>query len=354
LAHYKPFTNHGSTFLTNSFRILHIDPPPQWIQDIYATALAESDFELVWVPELDHDMPPEVLRGASALVTNQRRVTRSAIHTTGPSLRLIQVQGRAPWAADLMAAREAGVPVSFMPHRGAIAVAEHTFALMLGLMRKLVAGHHGTAAAGYRELGIEPIRTSERTIAFNWLGFADVGQLYGQTLGLIGLGDIGLEVARRARAFDMNVLYTKRRPLRSEYEEMVGVRHASLHELLRESDVVSVHAPHTPETEGLIDGAALARMKDSAILVNTARGGLVDEEALAECLRDRRIAGAGLDVFLDEPLPEGHVLLALDNVLLSPHLGGGTGGGQKGMVADVVANLERVSRGEPPLQLAIP
>ncbi len=337
--------------MTNPFRILHIEPPPQWIRDIYAKTLPLSGCDLTWVEDLDDDGAPDTLSGASALVTNQRRVTGPLIRAAGPGLQLIQVQGRAPWAVDHEAARAAGVPVSLMPHRGAIAVAEHTFALTLGLMRKLVAGHTGTAGADYRTLGIEPIRTAERTIAFNWLGFSDLRQLYGSTIGLIGLGDIGLEVARRARAFDMNVLYTKRRPLPKEYEEMAGVRSAPLSELLEHSDVVSIHAPHTAETERLIDGAALSRMKDTAILVNTARGGLVDEDALTACLRDRGIAGAGLDVFLDEPLPAGHALLKLDNVLLSPHVGGGTGGGQKGMVTDMMANIERVARGEPPLHL---
>jgi phosphoglycerate dehydrogenase-like enzyme len=338
--------------VTKPFRILHIEPPPQWIRDIYAKTLPRSGCDLTWVEDPDDDALPDSLSGASALVTNQRRVTGPIIQAAGPTLHLIQVQGRAPWAVDQAAAREAGVPVSFMPHRGAIAVAEHTFALMLGLMRKLVAGHSGTAGADYRDLGIEPIRTAERTIAFNWLGFSDLRQLYGLTIGLIGLGDIGLEVARRARAFDMTVLYTKRRPLPKEYDEMAGVRYAPLGKLLSQSDVVSIHAPHTEETERIIDGAALSRMKDSAILVNTARGGLVDESALTTCLRDRGIAGAGLDVFLDEPLPVGHALLDLDTVLMSPHVGGGTGGGQKGMVADMMANFERVARGEPPVHLA--
>jgi phosphoglycerate dehydrogenase-like enzyme len=150
----------------------------------------------------------------------------------------------------------------------------------------------------------------------------------------------------------MTVLYHQRHPLPREHEAMVGARYAPLEELLRESDIVSLHAPHTGETERIIDSSALRQMKDTAVLINTARGGLVDEDALVESLRGRRIAGAGLDTFLDEPLPEGHPLLELDNVLLSPHVGGGTGGGQRGMVADVIANIERAARGEPPLHTA--
>jgi phosphoglycerate dehydrogenase-like enzyme len=238
-----------------------------------------------------------------------------------------------------------------MPHRGAIAVAEHTFALLLGVMRKLVPGHTGTVLADYQKLNVEPIRTSERVIAFNWLKFPDLRQLHGKTLGLVGLGDIGLEVARRARAIDMEVLYAKRNPLPTEYEALAEVEHVLFPELLERSDVVSLHAPQTDETLGLIDANALSRMKESAVLINTARGGLVDEDALIDALSSGAISGAGLDVFLDEPLPAGHALLELDNVLFSPHTGGGTGGGQKGVVADVRANIERLERGETPLFL---
>ena len=233
------------------------------------------------------------------------------------------------------------MPVSVLPHRGAIAVAEQTLALMLGLYRKLVPGHLGTRDAEYRGLGVEPVRTTERKIAFNWLSYPDVWQLHGRTLGLVGLGDIALEVARRARAFDMDIVYHKRKPLPREHEEMVGARFRPLPELLAESDVVSLHAPHTDQTERMIDAAALGVMKPTAILVNTARGGLVDEDALVDALRDGGIAGAGLDAFVEEPLPAGHPLAGAPNVLLSPHVGGGTGGGQRGMIEDVVRNLSR-------------
>lgn len=340
--------------LSDTFRIVHIEPLPAWIQGIFDSAFAGTEYHLSWAADLNDGKTVAALNGAAAIITGKRRVTERLIEAAGPSLRLIQVVGRAPWAVDPDCARKAGVAVSFMPHRGAIAVAEHTFALLVGLARKLVPGHLGTTGADYRELGIEPIRTSERAISFNWLGFSDVRQLFGKTIGLVGLGDIGLEVARRARAFDMNVIYTKRVPLPREYDEMAGVRYAPLRKLLELSDVVSLHSPHTEETERLIDAAAFSRMKETAVLINTARGGLVDEAALVEALRSGSIAGAGLDVFVDEPLPVGHGLLDLDNVLLSPHVGGGTGGGQKGVAADVFANIERFGRGESPLYLAAP
>ena len=170
-------------------------------------------------------------------------------------------------------------------------------------------------------------------------------QLHGRVLGLVGLGGIGLEVARRARAFDMEVVYFKRTPLPSRHEQMAGVRYLPLRDLLAASDVVSLHAPHTGHTEDIVDAEALRLMKSDAILVNTARGGLVDEAALLAALQTGQIAGAGLDVFLDEPLPEDNPLIGAPNVLFSPHVGGGSGGGQVGMARDVVANLVAVREG---------
>ncbi len=323
-------------------RALHIEPLPDWIQDLFRQAAGRAGVEMAWGGGIEETRAAAAR--ADALVTAKRPIGADLI-AAAPRLRLIQVQGRAPWAVDRDAARAAGVPVSVLPHRGAVAVAEHTLALMLGLYRKLVAGHLGTRDAEYRNFGVAPVRTTERRIAFNWLRYPDVRQLHGKTLGLVGLGDIALEVARRARAFDMEIVYHKRTPLPRAHEEMIGARSLPLAELLAASDAVSLHAPHTDRTERMIDASALARMKPTAILVNTARGGLVDEDALVDALRSGRIAGAGLDAFLREPLPEDSPLADAPNVLLSPHVGGGTGGGQRGIVDDVVGNLAAAARG---------
>ena len=328
----------------HTVRALHIEPLPDWIRGLFQQAADEAGVEMVWGGRMDESALCSAAIDADALVTAKRPIG-GALIGAATGRRLIQVQGRAPWAVDWDAAAAAGVPVSVLPHRGAIAVAEQTVALMLGLYRKLVPGHMGTRDAEYLELGVEPVRTTERRIAFNWLRYPDVWQLHGKTLGLVGLGDIALEVARRARAFDMEVVYHKRSRLPGDHEAMVGARYLPLPELLAASDVVSLHAPHTDRTERMIDAAALALMKPTAILVNTARGGLVDEDALVDALRDGRIAGAGLDAFLYEPLPEGSPLADAPNVLLSPHVGGGTGGGQRGMIDDVVGNLVAVTEG---------
>ena len=340
----RPVCNSIPNRKLHTVRALHIEPLPDWIQVLYQQTADAAGIEMAWGGGMNARELRAAAADTDALVTAKRPISADLIRAA-PGLRLVQVQGRAPWAVDRAAAAAAGVPVSVLPHRGAIAVAEQTIALMLGLYRKLVPGHLGTRDAEYVALGVEPVRTTERKIAFNWLRYPDVWQLHGKTLGLVGLGDIALEVARRARAFDMEVVYFKRSPLPREHEEMVGARYLALRDLLAESDVVSLHAPHTDRTERMIDASALGLMKSTAILVNTARGGLVDEAALVDALREGRIAGAGLDAFLDEPLPEGNPLADAPNVLLSPHVGGGTGGGQRGMIEDVVANLVAVAEG---------
>lgn len=294
----------------------------------------------------DAELEP-LLREADVLLVRHRNVERSWIETAR-RLKLIHVLGRTPVHVDLAAAEEAGVVVATMPHGGAMAVADHTIALLLAVARKIVPGHLGVVEGAYEKLGKTPSRTSETSFAFNWLGYPDVVEIHGKILGLVGFGEIGQEVARRARGFDMEVLYHRRRPLPAEWEERLGVRSAPLEEILSRSDVLSLHAPHTPETEGLLDVEKLARLKPEAIVVNTSRGGLVDEGALAEALREGRIAGAGLDVFVEEPLPKGHPFTQLPNVVLAPHTGGGSGGGWKVFIRQVGENVERFARGETP------
>jgi glyoxylate reductase len=177
--------------------------------------------------------------------------------------------------------------------------------------------------------------------------------LWGATLGLVGVGRIGAAVARRARCFEMRVLYTDAAPLRAEAERELGATGVDLATLLREADVVSLHVPLTPETYHLIGAAQLARMKPSAVLVNTSRGPVVDEAALAEALREGRIFAAGLDVYEREP--EVHPdLLELDRVVLAPHIASGSVRTRSEMSVMAVRNLLAGLRGERPPNLLNP
>lgn len=174
-----------------------------------------------------------------------------------------------------------------------------------------------------------------------------------KTLGLVGFGGIGRAMARRGRGFSMQILYCARRRAAESVERELHADHADLQTLLRESDYVSLHVPLTPETRHIINGKALRLMKSNAILVNTARGSVVDEDALVEALSSRKIAGAGLDVFEGEP----HVhpnLIELDNVVLAPHIGSATGETRLRMATLAVKNLLAMLAGERPANVVNP
>ena len=220
-----------------------------------------------------------------------------------PHLRVIARHGVGVDNIDVAAATRRNVIVAYTPTANTTSVAEHTLVLMGALAKQLLTYDRATRTGGWE------IRDSNRAV--------DLG---GKTLGLVGLGRIGREVARRARAaFDMTVLgYDPY--LDAATVEALGVRPAaSLDELLREADVVSIHVPLTDATRHLIGAAEMARMKPTAFLINTSRGPVVDEAALVEALRSGRIAGAGLDVFAEEPPPASHPLFDLPNVILTPH-----------------------------------
>jgi phosphoglycerate dehydrogenase-like enzyme len=222
--------------------------------------------------------------------------------------RLICVARATPGNVDITSATGAGIVVTHTPGRNAVAVAEYTIGLILDLVRH--------------------ISDSNRLVRDgDWLfqRFPEVEglELEGRTLGLVGVGHVGREVARRLRAFNMHILgydHCADAALTSS----AGVQLVSLEQLMGESDFVSIHAAVTPETIGLIGAHELALMKPSAYFINTARAVITDEQALHTALRDRRIAGAALDVFVDEPVRCDHPLASLDNVLFTPHLAGAT------------------------------
>jgi D-3-phosphoglycerate dehydrogenase len=212
-----------------------------------------------------------------------------------PRLRMLSVWGTGTDHVDLAAAARHGVTVTNTPGVSAISIAEHTLALLFAVARRIP-------------------RIDRATRAGEWPRGRSV-ELHGKTCGLVGLGAIGRQFARLASAIGMRVVAWTMHP-------RPGDPIVPLDELYRTSDVVSLHLRLSPETEGLIGTPQFALMKPGAILINTARGAIVREEALIEALTSRRIAGAGLDVFATEPLPSGHPLTELDNVVLTPHCAG--------------------------------
>jgi phosphoglycerate dehydrogenase-like enzyme len=322
--------------------IAWLDPQPADEVE-FAQSLLPDGFR-IRAPAVDSTGAADgLLAGADAIVTRKVPVDE-AIFARAPIARFVQKYGGREDGLDLNAAGRAGAAVAVMPLRGCIAVAELAMTLVLALSKRLVEGHAATIGGAYRELGLEPVRTSERVIAFQWMKLDGLFELYGKTLGIVGYGEIGTEVSKRARAFGMNVLYAKRERLAATLEARLEVTWRELDELLAESDVVLLTVPHTAETTGLIGDRELRLMKPEAYFVNTARGGLIDEDALVRALHERRLAGAALDVFVDEPVPYDHPLLLLDNVLLTPHIGGGTGGARVKQMRDVLDNIVRFFR----------
>lgn len=240
-----------------------------------------------------------------------------------PKLRMATVCGIGTDAFDLAVARERGIVVCNIPGRTAPLVAEHALGLMLAAAKR---AYFQTAALK----------------AGQWPRLDNV-YLHGKTLGLIGTGNIGAAMARLARAIGMDVVAWTFHPT-PERAAALGVRFVPLEELLRSADVVSVHVKLTPESRGLLGARELGLMKPGAILVNTARGAIIDTGALVEALNAGRLGGAGLDVFDQEPLPAGHPILGCEHVVLTPHNADQTPEGMdilnEGVVDNVIAFLD--------------
>lgn len=244
-----------------------------------------------------------------------------------PALRVVANFGVGYDRIDVAGCAAKGVTVTNTPGVLDAATADLAFGLMMAVRREIVVADRFVRSAGW---------------SGSWSESGLAEELSGSTLGIVGLGRIGSALARRAPGFDLRVLYTQRRRTDSELGEF-----RELDELLAESELVSLHAPLTPETEGLIDARRLALLRDGAVLVNTARGELVDEQALVAELVSGRIS-AGLDVFAHEPEVPAE-LLELPNVVLTPHIGSATRQTREAMTRLVVDNILAVERGAPPL-----
>lgn len=303
------YMNPGAT--DEVLAIIREELPPGWrllrtSGSDYTRELAECDFILL----PDQPVRPEHLAVA-------------------PRLQMIQHQGVGYERIDVAACRAKNVPVCLTPEGTTTGVAEHTILLILALYKQLV-----RAATGVRD--------------GKWMQWELRGgsyELSGKTLGLVGFGRIGREVARRALAFDANVIFFD--PLVSKSDDPRITRCDSLEQLLADSDIVSLHVPLTAENKQFVNQKFLARCRPSAVLVNTARGGLVAESDLLTALKANRLAGAALDVLDREPPDPANPLLHMPNVLVTPHIAAGTRDALKTKMRAAFANMLRRTRGEP-------
>ncbi len=282
---------------------------------------------------LYEDTPPELIpqraQGHRVLVTKELPVTAETIRRLPDTVQLICEAGTGYNNIDLAAARARGVSVCNVPAYSSERVAQTVFLLLLNLASSMTRQQRMLARGDHS----------------NFTRFLQVDhlELNGKTLGVVGAGHIGGEVIRIAQAMGMQTVATTRRPR----PDAGGGRYLPLERLLAESDVVSLHCPLTPDTRHLIDAAAIARMKPTAFLINTARGALVDEPALIEALQQGRLAGAGLDVQESEPPAEDSPLYRLENVVLTPHMGWKGLETRRRLVARVAENIRAFCAGSP-------
>lgn len=234
---------------------------------------------------------------------------------------------------DVDEAARQGIPVANAAGANAIGVAEHTIMVALACLKKLMLQHEKTKGAQWAQ---------------DEMANHGVFELYGKTLGIVGMGRIGRAVAVRAKGFGCNIIYYDVNPLSEEEELEFGATYRALDDLVAEADVITLHTPLTPETTNMIDSRQIMLMKESAILINVARGEVIDEEAVAAALVEGRLAGAAIDVFSVEPVPADNPLLKAPNTVLTPHTAGATNESRVRIIGVAMSNLVAVLKGQVP------
>ncbi len=290
--------------------------------------LLRRDFAVDIRPELASDGLADAIGPYHALIVrSQTKVTGEVLERAG-NLRVVGRAGIGLDNVDLETATRRGITVVNAPQSNILSAAEHTVALLLALARNVPQANASLRAGRWERERFQGV------------------ELHGKTLGVVGLGRVGTMVAQRALAFGMRLVaydpYVSKERAKTLGVELMP----NLEALLVQADVVTIHLPRTPETEALIGEREIALMKDGARIVNTSRGGIVDERALVNALRDGKLAGAALDVFAEEPVPKAHPLLAFDNVVLTPHLGAATAEAQDKVGVTIAEMVRLALRGE--------
>jgi len=237
---------------------------------------------------------------------------------------------------DVDAAAKEGIPVANTAGANTFAVAEHTLMLILACLKKLLLAHEKTKRAEWAQ---------------DEMPLYGVFELWGKTLGIIGMGRIGKEVARRANPFGPRLIYSDVDRLTSEMERSLELTYRPLDEVISQSDVITIHTPLVPQTENLINAERIAKMKPNVIIINVSRGAVVDEAALAKALKEKRIQGAGLDVYAEEPISAKNPLLDAPNVILTPHIAGATNESRSRIIDMTIDNVVSVLRGQEPINI---
>ena len=291
--------------------------------DIVKSALP-AGFSFSMLEEPSVGCLAESIANADYLLAGGRVRIDENVLSHATSLKMVQRSGVGLDSIDLEALRRHNIPLYVNKGVNSQSVAEHALLLMLACLRRLTEIHNNIVAGIWKKQE-QGVRTFE---------------LHGKTVGLIGMGSIARKVARLLKPFDVRILYFDPYRLDEKTEHELSVEHTDFNTLLGESDIVSLHCPMTDENSRMINGTTLSQMKRGAILVNTARGGLVDSAALHAALQDGRLSFAGLDVHETEPIPAEYPLKSLPNIILTPHVAGVTADSFRAMMTDAMRNIE--------------
>ena len=316
--------------VTKTYKIAWLDIPAPKVEEINRSLLpANFILERPWSKD-DHEELLRLVSDADFIMHTSIKITENMIQGM-QKCRLIQKWGIGVDSIDLDTARARGIPVAITAGANAVPVAELVVAHILTLYRRIIIADRSTRAGLW-------INKELRTQCF---------KIFGKKVGIVGMGNIGKHLARILRGFGAEIVYMDMTPLDPGKEAELGIRFESLQSICETCDIISLHVPLTPQTRHIISDKEISLMKPNAIIINTARGGLIDETALLRALENKRIAGAGLDVHeVGQPTAD-YPFAKLDNVVLTPHNGGGTFDNVEAVTKHAYGNMLKILRGEP-------
>ena len=314
--------------MNNRWKIACLDV---WEEDVKAAtrAVAPAEFDLHFAAGYDDEQQASLTCDSDFILAGWAPVPKSLLDRS-PKVRMVHKWGIGYDKIDLDACRARGIPVLITAGANKGPVAEHTIMLILAVYRQL----------GRMDRGVRSDRWLKKEARSATRG------LVGKTVGLLGFGNIGRAVTQKIRGFDVDVIYYDIVRADAETERELAATFVSYEELLKRSDVLSVHVPLDDTTRAMINGPALAQMKDDAILINCARGEIIDVEAVADALQSNTLLGAGIDVWPSEPAPSDHPLLAFDTVIATPHTAGAVYDNVGNVSAHAFRNMQRLLAGE--------
>jgi len=306
-----------------------------------AVELLKNYYDVVWTNKTDSPtknvMIKKVKNVYGILCTLSEKIDSDIMDAAGSNLKVISTLSTGYEHIDICEATKRGIYVTTTGNILSEATADLTFGLILALSRKIVEGHLYVIDGKWQK---------------GWAPDLFLGSnIYGSTLGILGLGNIGTAVAKRANGFNMNIIYNNRHQLSKSIENKLNVTYVTFEQLLKNSDFLSIHTSFDKDNFHLIDSIELKKMKKTSFLINTSRGSIINEISLIKALKNKWIAGAGLDVFEKEPLPNQHELLKLENVILLPHIGSATVQTRNQMSEVAAINLHNILSKKKPLYL---